>query len=69
MKYLLLVLTLTLTGCGHMVNGLAYMYDRNDACQTTGTQPSFCGASASRTYIYATPNGQPSGRPVGYISK
>lgn len=34
------------------------------------TQPSFCGAgSRGRTTIYATPNNNPIGAPVGYTKK
>lgn len=64
-----------LTGCGTMLNGLAYVYDSNDHCQLRnngGNVPSYCGATANRTYIYATPKYAPYaplGATAGYIQK
>jgi predicted small lipoprotein YifL len=69
-KILLLMLSLTLTGCGTYGEPLllARMYDSADPCQRA-TKPTFCGAASGQTVIYATPNSAPLGAPVGYIKK
>lgn len=63
-----------LSGCG--TNGtplfLAAIYDRNDHCQLRnngGNQPSYCGASDSRTYIYTTAHQGSAGIQSGYFKK
>ena len=72
MKTLLLSLTCCiLGGCGTYGEPLllARMYNSADPCQRS-PQPSFCGAGgAGRTTIYATPNNNPIGAPIGYTKK
>ena len=72
MKTLLLSLTCCiLGGCGTYGEPLilARMFDSADQCQRF-PQPNYCGAgSAGRTTIYATPNNNPIGAPVGYTKK
>ena len=73
-KTLLTVLVITqLTACGTYGEPLflAAMFDNADQCQQKnwhrngGQAPSYCGASANRTYIY---QGQV-GPAVGYVKK
>jgi len=65
---LIMLLALLLQGCAGTVKVLAHVYDRADPCQNKN-QPSFCGASASRTTIYLTPQAQPLGAAIGYTKK
>lgn len=58
-------LIILLSGCSGTVKVLAAVYDGQDPCQQNA-QPNFCGASAGRTVIYSTPQGQPLGAPIGY---
>lgn len=67
-KVLAILAVSLLTGCGTTVNYLAAAYDSADACQRK-PYPSYCGASSGRTTIYATPNGMPVGKPLGYTKK
>ena len=70
MKTLLVIVTLMLTGCGTYGEPLilARWYDSRDPCQQQNygknPQPSFCGASQGRVYIYPK-----NGAAVGYIQK
>ena len=71
MKLLLLSLTCCiLGGCGTYGEPLllARWYDSRDPCQKqnygTAPQPSFCGATSGRTYIYPK-----NGPAVGYTGK
>jgi len=69
MKYILVVIALSLTGCATPPRWLASHFDSLDPCQIKDwrdPQPKFCGASAGRTTIYSTPQGQPLGAPIGY---
>jgi len=70
MKILLALMILTLSGCGTYGEPLflARMYDASDPCQRA-QKPQWCGAASGRTTIYATPNNNPIGAPVGYIKK
>jgi hypothetical protein len=64
------VLVVFLSGCGTYGEPLflAKMYDSADRCQRN-PHIHYCGASGSRTVIYATPNGAPVGTAVGYVKK
>lgn len=73
--FLLITIACCLGGCGTYGEPLflAKMFDSADTCQRqnwpNGREPSYCGASSGRTYIYATPNQSGVGRQVGYIKK
>jgi len=68
MRTAILILSLAVSGCGTYGEPLflARMYDSADPCQRQ-PMPSWCGAASGRTVIYATPNNNPIGAPVGYI--
>jgi len=80
MKTVAILLSFALTGCANGPWLLATIYDNNDLCQVqnlrgktmnekVANMPSFCGSTANRQTIYATPNGKPVGAPVGYVKK
>lgn len=55
MKLVLILLTVSLTGCANAPRLLAAMYDNNDPCQqthliATGQYPSWCGGTG-KTYV------------------
>lgn len=79
MKIILALAIVLLTGCSGPMQFLANTYDRNDPCQTGQfneaerqrlgrpvgyQQPSWCGASNNRVYIYNNGNVQ-----QGYIKR
>lgn len=56
MKFILMAVILTLTGCAKPPGFLAAMYDNNDPCQRTellktGEYPSWCGAGSGTRYV------------------
>ena len=65
-----LAVAVILSGCGTYGEPLllARWYDSRDPCQKqnygTAPQPSFCGATSGRTYIYPK-----NGPAVGYVGK
>lgn len=55
MKFVIVALTLILTGCATPPQWLADMYDSNDRCQNyykvpNYQSPSYCGAGGGRAY-------------------
>lgn len=69
MRIIVLVMALTVTGCGTYGEPLilSSFYDRQDPCQLKNNQgryPRFCGATSGRETIYTQ-----RGEPIGYVQK